>query len=427
VAPALFARWQIQIACLLLLVLLPFGAGRGAFSGVVNAQRTIGGPVAFVIAYFIIVSLAHGWTDAALPFLVLGIADAAASLCGKRWGRTPLGPATAKTAAGTFAFTLSAFVVTLPFAAVALGLPWFPALLLSLFVSSIAAAVEAVSASWLDNLTVPLSVFLVQMLAREWRMDDMRVAAVLFGMTVILVSVSLRQRWLNGAGACALAGIAFLLAATINAAFIAVILFFFVSSSALTRVSSRKVSLQKDHSGRSARQVIALGLLPALGVAAARLTGNTVYLDMALAAVAAATADTWATEIGRHAKRNPILITTLRRVPAGTSGGVSLLGLAASLAGALAIGFGAQSLGATHSGLAIALAGAAAALADSILGATLQAKYRCPLCNRTGETRERCHEVPLQRVAGLPLLDNEAVNTAMTVLAALGVGAIGFL
>ena len=49
-------------------------------------------------------------------------------------------------------------------------------------------------------------------------------------------------------------------------------------------------------------------------------------------AIAAASADTWATEIGTLSPANPVSIATLRPVQTGMSGGVSILGIAASAA-----------------------------------------------------------------------------------------------
>jgi uncharacterized protein (TIGR00297 family) len=55
------------------------------------------------------------------------------------------------------------------------------------------------------------------------------------------------------------------------------------------------------------------------------------------ASMAAVTADTWATELGVLSAAAPILITTGRRMPPGTSGGVSFLGSASALSAGLLI------------------------------------------------------------------------------------------
>jgi uncharacterized membrane protein len=53
---------------------------------------------------------------------------------------------------------------------------------------------------------------------------------------------------------------------------------------------------------------------------------------------AAATADTWSSELGILSKSMPFLITSLKVVPPGTNGGVSILGLFAAVMGGALIG-----------------------------------------------------------------------------------------
>ena len=54
--------------------------------------------------------------------------------------------------------------------------------------------------------------------------------------------------------------------------------------------------------------------------------------------MASVNADTWATEIGALSRSRPVSVRTLRRVPPGTSGGVTPLGSFAALAGGAFIG-----------------------------------------------------------------------------------------
>jgi len=184
----------------------------------------------------------------------------------------------------------------------------------------------------------------------------------------------------------------------------AVLLFaFLVSSSLLTRLSS-------GHGGRrTARQVLANGGATAL----AALFGS---WPAAAGALAAATADTWATEIGSLSPSPPRLITTWARVTRGVSGGITPLGTLGGIAGACAI-----AVLAPLSTSAVVAAGIAGMLVDSGLGATVQGVYECPACAARWERADAiCHE-PVRQLAGWRWLDNDGVNFAATVAGA-GVG-----
>jgi uncharacterized protein (TIGR00297 family) len=146
--------------------------------------------------------------------------------------------------------------------------------------------------------------------------------------------------------------------------------------------------LSRRGTARNERQVIANGGIAAL----AALAGNWLWFAGALAA---ANADTWATEIGSHSRTLPRLITSWARVSAGIDGGMTLLGTAGGIAGAGFIAGLAYVLG-QRSVLVIAVAGIVGMLVDSLLGATVQGKIRW--------------------------MDNDAVNLAATLTGAACAG-----
>jgi len=89
-------------------------------------------------------------------------------------------------------------------------------------------------------------------------------------------------------------------------------------------------------------------------------------------------ADTCGSEIGKRWGRHTLLITSLRPVPAGTEGAVSLEGTAASLAGGLLMALVMLALGLIPGPGTWLLVGAVAllaTLAESVIGATLQRRW----------------------------------------------------
>ena len=203
------------------------------------------------------------------------------------------------------------------------------------------------------------------------------------------------------------------------------LLAFFVSSSLLSRVGSRAKeqlagrTMKGDRRNRG--QVLANGLFPAILAIGYGLAGQLSWLVGISGALAAANADTWATELGVLAARRPRLITNWRPVARGTSGAVSLTGSLAALGGSLLISllgagvaeFGLRLPGRVSLDLAAsaAIGGLVGAFGDSLLGATVQASYRCPNCNQETE-RHPLHTCGAMTVpvGGWRWLGNDQVN-----------------
>ncbi|MBI5030769.1 MAG: DUF92 domain-containing protein [Chloroflexi bacterium] len=204
---------------------------------------------------------------------------------------------------------------------------------------------------------------------------------------------------------------------------------FFVTSSALSHYKENvKAPLaekfQKGHR-RDLGQVLANGGIAALIAIAFTVIPHRWHFIGFIGAIATVTADTWATELGVLSKTPPRLITTGRRVPVGTSGGISRLGVLIAFCGALLIGLVAfiaefsdtvfwhrvpfipQSLWLIPIG---AFAGLLGSLFDSFLGATVQGIYYCDFDHKETESKiHRCgHKTRLIR--GWRWLDNDGVN-----------------
>ncbi|HYU51351.1 MAG TPA: DUF92 domain-containing protein, partial [Gemmatimonadaceae bacterium] len=103
----------------------------------------------------------------------------------------------------------------------------------------------------------------------------------------------------------------------------------------------------------------------------------------------------------------------------GTSGGITPLGTAAGLAGALFIGAGVALANWQVPFTATALGGLAGALADSLLGATLQARRWCDLCAESTERLVHSCGNPTRHARGLRGFDNDLVNTVCSAVGAV--------
>ena len=198
------------------------------------------------------------------------------------------------------------------------------------------------------------------------------------------------------------------------------LLAFFISSSLLSRAfGQRKAALNEKFSKGHQRdwgQVLANGGLGAvLVVLAAGYPENSLWWIAYIGTMAAVNADTWATELGVLSPAAPRLVTSGVIVERGTSGGISLLGSLASLAGAAVIGLCAT-LVRPEVGVSLALAaaiggGMLGSLVDSLLGATLQAIYFCPTCQKETERHpQHTCGTPTTQVRGLSWLNNDWVN-----------------
>lgn len=276
-----------------------------------------------------------------------------------------------------------------------------------------------------------------------------------------------RARALTRGGAVAAFAVGTLTYGSGGWAFTLVLLAFFLPSVGLSRVGrARKKKLVDIGKGgaRDAWQVFANGGVATLCALAALLStvgfktwhaagGTGAYLMHAplhtmlstpgtttaawiaafAGSYAAATADTWGTEIGTLAQGRPHSILTFRQIPTGLSGGVTLAGSAAEIAGAAWIALAAAAALSASIGwpapewtratlgaiiVPVCVAGIIGAFVDSVLGATLQESRYCPACERTCETNPHVCGTATTLQRGIGGFSNDLVNFAATLAGA---------
>ena len=212
-------------------------------------------------------------------------------------------------------------------------------------------------------------------------------------------------------------------ATTVGAAAIAagwswsiLLLAFFVSSSALSRAgidikNHRTSGIVAKTGARDAAQVIANGGIFGVIAVASIIAPSDAWLAAGAGALAASTADTWATELGTLLGGTPRLITNGRAVSPGTSGGITAAGTLGMIAGSAFLTLVAAALvWPRHVVAATLVGGVAGAVADSLAGATIQARRRCTSCDtRTERTIHSCG-TPTVHAGGIPWLSNDSVN-----------------
>lgn len=298
-------------------------------------------------------------------------------------------------------------------------------------------------------ITMSLTFWVVSMTASSYY-DNLRPVSPwrwMFSVIVplIITSHALKNKSLDYSGAIGALLVGIILTVA-NFSFFSALLTFFVSSSKLTKwkaEAKKRLDAEYQEGGqRNWLQVFCNGGIPteiallymiengpgeiAINFSK-QYTASWMCLSL-LGALACSSGDTWASEVGSVAsKRQPRLITTWEKVPIGTNGGVTFVGLIASILGGTVVGLAylltqfmfVEDLGLSPPQWPIVLYGAVAgflgSILDSYLGATMQYSG---FDEDSGMVIN--HITPnAKHISGKPILDNNAVNLFSTILIAL--------
>lgn len=156
----------------------------------------------------------------------------------------------------------------------------------------------------------------------------------------------------------------------------AVLALFVIGGSLLTRLgyrSKQRTGTAQEHGGRrGASNALANCAVSVLCAVLAAATGSDIFIAPFVASLGAAFADTSESEIGQLFSRTPRLITTLKKVPPGTDGAISLPGTLAGAGAAIltaSLGLALGMLETPGAAIFVAMAAFLGTVADSLIGA----------------------------------------------------------
>ena len=384
-------------------------------------ERKSYGTVYFPMAVLI---MSYFWWDKPISFIlaiiVLTIADPTAAFIGKN-GRTTFIPwRDKKSRRGSLAmfgttiliimlgtdilarFYHAAFLIPLP---VLIGL--------SIFTAFSAALAESISFRGSDNLSTPLITFLsYEIFLINYTHGTLPQLLVWTVISIGIFSLAWKQKSLSTSGAISGFLMGIIIFGSGGWPWIIPLVFFFISASILSHLH------HKPYSHRNILQILANGGVGTLFAIIYFFTNFPPAIVLYLGAIGAATADTWATEIGFYSKSQPRLILSKKIVARGVSGGVTFLGTLGSAMGALIIGIlGEEILHLNDLLFPLTIAGLTGSLVDSILGRFIQAQFKCIQCGNQTEDRYHCNN-KTKLIFGSKWIGNDMVNFINTIVGA---------
>lgn len=372
----------------------------------------------FPLIFFILLLLFRNQPDMVFfPLSVLALADGLASVIGHLTGNHRYRIAqNSKSLEGSAAFFLSTFFILyfLPPLLPALYRP-FSSFFGVFMIAAFLTLLEAVSIKGRDNLWIPLAVVYWMVLGLHFENHIMH---FLFTGVAIVVYFTYRMRWLTGAGALAAVLLAWVMVVSPEPIWLLPFIFFLASGSLMSKLQGRSPAPKSE--ARNANQVFFNGGLATVFLGLYFISSQMFFLAGSMASLSTALSDTASSELGSRWAKNTFNFTTGRRVKPGLSGGVSLLGMLVGFAFAAAMAAMVHLLSGPFDYKlfwVVLTVGFLGNLIDSVLGATLQIKYRANPAAPWSDTIPPGAKNYQSR--GFKFMTNDRVNLMATAISAI--------
>lgn len=392
-----------------------------------NGSKRDYGTVYYAISLVLLSSLSYytgKWIYALIGILIMTYGDGLAALFGMKYGYRNFIVNPKKTYEGSFIVFVFGFIISLIlplfyFEKISVSFTFF--LGISLINGIYSLILELAGRNGLDNLLLPIGSGIMGGLM-IYHPSKGFFLSLLISSAILFYAYKKRAISIDGASIAILVGAILYFCGGLY--LYLALLGFFILGSIITKIKNPyKNSIKKynkeSNNGRNASQVLS-NSLPAVVLAFMYyLSHNSLYLLLAFVIFAGASADTFASEIGSLSKRKVISLIGLKEVPRGLSGGVSILGILASIVGALILSFFVYPEFGKSGVIFCTFLGFLGSIIDSILGSLFQRKYMTS-DGLLSDYQEIKTDTP---VKGLVFVSNNTVNLISLII----IGLAGYL
>ena len=385
------------------------------------------GTIFFPVSYLIFSLFFWNYTEFfILSFLILSIADPLASIIGENLKEPKVYRVwiDKKSIEGTITFFTTSFLILYFGSFILFPYPLGYIFCFSFFIATFATIAELISAKGSDNISIPV-ISILLMIAFDFRFSgtmqiNQIIGSVYFFMLLILILllyIFLRFEALSSSGFLGAVLMGVILIMLTNIRYLLLLAVFFTLCSIISKLIKKKDFISTKGSKRDVIQVYANGGISLLICLYDYFYPSSLNILLFSSSVAAAMSDTWATEFGKLSKSKPRSIISLTTINHGESGGITFIGTFGSFLGSTIVGYSAFLLFSISfiDVLGIILSGFFAALIDSILGATLQGKYKLIESKKIIEVENKNST----HFSGYKWMNNDVVNLINTFVSPL--------
>jgi len=379
-------------------------------------------PLSFLICVFLFWNINKYLLS--LSFLIFSVSDAMAAIVGlsaKSKYQTKI-TNEPKTFNGLIAFLLSSFLlmwilrITVWNEFNFIQYDYLSFAFIAFIFSLVGGITEILSTKGSDNLFLPVILSTIGMVffVAGIKISDFGLA---FLLAFLISAFSIKMKFLDFGGSAVTFFLALFIFGIGGWKWTIPILTFFILSSLLSKLADKvngetTQQIFEKGSKRDYKQVLANGGVPLLVcILSVIIPLNIDWYLIYLLAVSISTADTWSTEFGTLFARNVYMITSFKKVEAGISGGISVIGTVGGIIGSIVIvlsGLLFVQL-TTNQVFWIVLFAFGGNFVDSLLGASLQVIYKCSKCGKLTEKKTHCN-METNYFKGIKFIDNDVVN-----------------